>query len=117
MCRSYGFENKYHPLIYTIEGKIIGGALEFKEHVKDRYDKMLTIPKETQKARAKLTNDDNDVAMRRKRDGDTLNERIEETLEKLKKKPCTNNIQDSFYDLQFENGIPFQIRKTNLLRE
>jgi len=83
VCRSYGFENKYHPLIYTIEGKIIGGALEFKEHVKDRYDKMLTIPKETQKARAKLTNDDNDEAMRRKKDGDTLNEKIEETLAKL----------------------------------
>ena len=58
----------------------------------DRYNKTLTIPKETQKARSKLTNDENDKAMRKKRDGDTLNERIEETLEKLKKKPCTNMI-------------------------
>ena len=55
--------------------------------------------------------------MRRKRDGDTLNEKIEKTLEKLKKKPCTNMIHDAFYDLQFECGIPFQIRKTNLLRD
>ena len=29
LCRSYGFENKYCPIIYTLEGKLIGGARQF----------------------------------------------------------------------------------------
>ena len=45
--------------------------------------------------------------MRKKRDGDTISIKIENVLEKLKKKKVTNLITDAFYELKFEGGVPF----------
>lgn len=55
--------------------------------------------------------------MRQKINGDTISEKIENVLEKLKKKNVTTLIGDAFYELKFEKGIPFYIRQTNLLRD
>jgi len=55
--------------------------------------------------------------MRKKKDGETFGEKIDQVLEKLKKKNVTKNILDDFYELKFEKGIPFYVRKTNLLRD
>jgi len=116
-CRTYGFENSHCPIIYTLEGKLIGNGQAFQEHVKEKFDKALSVPKETQKARSKLESDQNDEKMRKKREGDTMAEKIDNVLEKLKNKGVTNLIGDCFYTLKFEAGIPFHVRKTNLLRD
>ena len=55
--------------------------------------------------------------MRKKKDGDTLGEKIEKNLEKLKKKNASQLLGDSFYQQVFEKGIPFYLRKTNFLRD
>lgn len=54
LCRVYGFDNKYCPIVYTLDGKLIGGTHEFKNHIKDRFDRPLQIPKETVKQRTKM---------------------------------------------------------------
>lgn len=87
------------------------------EHVKEKYEIQIAIQKDEQKKRAKIIQDENDALMRKKKDGDTLGEKIENVLEKLKKKRVTNCIDDAFYQLKFENGIPFYVRGTNLLRD
>lgn len=55
--------------------------------------------------------------MRKKKDGETLGERIENYLEKLKKKNVSQLIDDSFYHETHELGIPFYLRKTDILRD
>jgi len=55
--------------------------------------------------------------MRKKKEGDTLGEKIENYLEKLKKKEVSQLIEDSFYERVYENGIPFYLRKTDMLRD
>lgn len=116
LCRSYGFQNSYHPLIYLLEGKLIGGLPEFKDHVKEKYDnKRLQITNEAKKARQAIIENENKEKMRKKNDGDTLCEKIDDSISKVLKKPVTYLIQDAFYNLKFEKGIPFQIRETNLL--
>ena len=55
--------------------------------------------------------------MRKKERGDTLKEKIEHVLGKIKKKKVTNLIESDNYELKFEKGIPFQIRQTNLLQD
>lgn len=86
ICRSYGFSKKTCPLVYTIEGTLIGDGRAFVDHVRERYGKTLTISKENQKQRAKLNQDENDEKMRKKRDGDTLGVKIENHLERCKNK-------------------------------
>jgi len=39
VCRSYGLEKKSCPIIYTLEGSLIGSGADFVEHVRERYDK------------------------------------------------------------------------------
>ena len=55
--------------------------------------------------------------MRKKEEGDTLGEKIEHVLERLKKKNVSQLIGDCFYEQVYEQGIPFYVRTTNLLRE
>lgn len=102
VCRSYGFEKKSCPIIYTLEGTLIGDHREFQDHVKDRYEKTLAITKESQKNRAKLNIEQNKERMRRKEEGDQLGEKIENVLERLKKKNVSQLIGDCFYEQVFE---------------
>jgi hypothetical protein len=98
VCRSYGFEKKSCPIVYTLEGILIGDGRGFVDHVRDRYGKSLTITKESQKNRTKINVDENDERMRKKKEGDTLGEKIENYLEKLKKKEVSQLIEDAFYE-------------------
>jgi hypothetical protein len=86
VCRSYGFDKKTCPIVYTLEGTLIGDGRDFVDHVRDRFAKSLTITKEAARARIKLTSEENDKRMNKAKNGETLGERIENYLEKLKKK-------------------------------
>ena len=46
VCRSYGFVNKTCPLIYTLEGTLIGDGKDFVHHVRERYGKSVVVEKE-----------------------------------------------------------------------
>lgn len=80
-----------------MEGLLIGDQRDFIDHVKERYEKTLAIPKEKSKARSKLNIDQNKERMRKKEEGDTLGEKIENVLERIKKKNVSQLIGDSFY--------------------
>ena len=55
--------------------------------------------------------------MRMKKVGETLGEKIENHLEKKKKQDVCRLVGDSFFDETLEAGIPFQVRRTNVLRD
>jgi cell shape-determining protein MreC len=116
-CRTYGFSKKTCPLVYTIEGTLIGDGRAFVDHVRERYAKILTITKDNQKNRVKINVDENEERMRKKKDGDTLGVKIQNLFERMKKKDVSQLIGDSFYSQEFEEGIPFYARRTNLLRD
>jgi hypothetical protein len=54
VCRSYGFEKKSCPLVYTLEGTLIGDGSDFITHCHELFDKTVTVTKEQQKNRQKL---------------------------------------------------------------
>ena len=117
LTRVYGFENVYSPIVYTLEGRLIGGAKEFQNHVKDAYDRMLKIPVEAKKARAMLLMKENNERMRRMQEGDTMCERIDKSIEDMVNSKYIHQIQDATYELVFDKGIPLYVRNTNLLRD
>lgn len=65
---------------------MIGDGRAFVDHIRERYNKTLTITKENQKNRAKLNVDENEEKMRKKKEGDTLGVKIINHLERMKKK-------------------------------
>jgi hypothetical protein len=96
---------------------LIGDGRDFVDHVRERYGKTLTITKESQKNRTKINVEENDERMRKKHTGETLGEKIENHLEKKKKQDVSELVADSFYNEVWEQGIPFQVRLTNVLRD
>ena len=97
VCRSYGFEKKSCPIIYTLEGTLIGSGADFVEHVRERYDKQVPVSKEQQKGRTKLNIAENEQRMRKKEKGDTLGEQILKNMKEAIDNKTANIIDDAFY--------------------
>ena len=122
ICKCYGFDDyKLCPIVYTLEGELVGDGNAFIEHIKERYDINLTLTKEQLKARSKLNVDVTDDRIRKRDDGDTLGEKIEKYLQKDFKSKERRNvvklIDDAFYEKEWDGGVPFYVRRTNLLRD
>lgn len=96
-CRSFGFYEKTCPIVYTIEGTLIGDGASFVEHVRDRYGKVLGMTKENQKRRTNKNVEMIQEEMRKKKDL-TLSEKIEKAIEKVKKKDNIVHMNDTFYE-------------------
>ena len=89
VCRSYGFDEKSCPIVYTLEGTLIGDGRAFVDHVRTRFQKSMTFSKEATRARTKLNSEENEERMKKNRDGETLAERVENYLDKIRKKNVT----------------------------
>ena len=75
------------------------------KHCKDCYGKLPTITNDGKKARGKENQEFNDKKMRQ-REGATLNEKVENYLDKLKAKNVSKLMIDSFYQEEYTQGIP-----------
>ena len=115
--RSYGFYQKSVPLIFTIEGDLIGDGAEFVEHVRENYNKVIGMTKENQKGR--LEENKNMIAdeHRKKTLGFTLKEKIDKHLETIKKRDIVEVMNDSFFQQIEDDGRQMYCRETNLHRE
>jgi len=69
VCRSFGFYENCCPLVYTIEGTLIGDGASFVEHVRERYGKVLGVTKEIQKKRTQDNIATINDEMRKKKEG------------------------------------------------
>ena len=112
--RSYGFYHKSVPLIFTIEGELIGDGAEFVEHVRERYAKVIGMTKEAQKARLeenkKLIADKH----RKEHHGLSLREKITKATNSKKQKDTIETITDSFFEECEVEGRHMYSRTTNL---
>jgi len=60
---------------------------------------------------------ENDERMRKKRDGYTIGERIQEELKAVQNKNACNLITDAFYKTEIESGINFYVRRADFLKK
>ena len=116
VCRLYGFPKKTCPIVYTLEGTYIGDGQEFLQHILDTYDKSMTVTTAQTKDRQKINVRDNEERMRKMEEGDTLGQKIEATIGKISKKKVTDLIDDAFYAVETEQGVAFQVKRTNFYR-
>lgn len=107
VCKSYGFVQKSSTVVYTLEGKLIGDGRNFIEYIREHFGANITISKEQQKNRTALNVKENEERMRKMKEGESLAERIELYMEKVKKKKVAQQIDDCFYEECIEKGIPF----------
>jgi hypothetical protein len=96
VVRSYGFDQKSDPLIYTLQGDLIGDGERFVDHLRHTYNIHLTLTKETLKNLTRKNIYDNEERMRL-RGGRTFGEQIEEKTNKKPKRHVQKLITDAFY--------------------
>jgi len=94
---------------------LIGDGSAFVEHVRDRYEKVLGMTKETQKKRTTENINLIQDEMRKKKDGLNLGEKIEKYLEKIKSKDAISLIDDTFFSKETEEGLVWFVRRGDLL--
>lgn len=117
VCRSYGFVQKSSTVVYTLEGKLIGDGRNFIEYVRDHFDTQVSVTKEQQKRRTALNIKENEERITKMKDGESMAERIEIYMDKVKKKKVAQLIDDCYYEEHIEKGVPFQVRRSNFLRD
>ena len=103
ICRSYGFYERSCPIIYTLEGTCIGDGTAFVEHVKNTYNEKLRENGQQCQARTKENVQKIQEEMRKKK-GMTLKEKIDQQLQKVKKKEVVEHIDDCFFSEVEEGG-------------
>ncbi|CDW89049.1 UNKNOWN [Stylonychia lemnae] len=116
VCRTYGFKKRSCPLVYTIEGTLIGDAQQFVEHVKDKYSKAIAITKDTQKKRTQQNVSMINEYMRKKKDGLTLGEKIEQHLREIKTSGLVD-LMEAFFKQETDRGTHFQVRRLDLMQD
>lgn len=116
VCRYYGFDRRTCPLIYTLEGTLIGDGPKFIEHCREEYGKSMTITKESLNQRQELNIKETEERIRAATKGDTLSQKIFKQMDKLSKRDVQNIINDAFYNEEDDMGAPVFVRRTNYLR-
>ena len=61
--------------------------------------------------------EENEERMRKKKEGDTMGEKILKALEKIKKKKVTQLFDDAFYQQVMDKGVPLQVRMADFIKD
>ena len=113
-CSGYGFKEASSPIVFTVDGKLIGDKHAFKEHVLQTYsvrgelDKnMRTLVSEFDKA--SLENHRQKLA-----DGPSVLETVREKLQEIVGNGGMR-IADGFFEDQVDNGFEFFVHRSQIL--
>jgi hypothetical protein len=93
---------------------LIGDGAAFVEHVRERYQKVLGMTKDTQKKRTAENMHEIQEMMRKKKEGLTLGETIEKQIEKVKGKEAVNHVGDTFFAKESEDGLIYYVRRSDM---
>lgn len=113
LTESYGFSRKCCPIIFTVEGELIGDTREFYDYCQNKYGKIVRVGNEVTEPRAKANAQETKELVRRRDMGPNLIEKIQRVLRKAKNKKLVSNLEGSFEQI-IHNGITYKVRLTDL---
>ena len=113
LVETYGFNKKWCPIVFTLEGQLIGDVSEFYDYSQAKFGKVYRVSKDTLNLRAKNNARMVNEEVRRRDKGPNIIEKIQKSLRKAKKKHLVKNYEGFFKNIIVE-GIPFRVRLTDL---
>ena len=81
---SYGFKRKCCPIVFTVEGELIGDVGDFYDYAQNRYGKVYRVSKDTLNLMAKNNARAINEEVRKRDKGPSMIEKIQKTLLKCK---------------------------------
>lgn len=116
MCTSYGFDQRFCPLVYTLQGDLVCEGSRFGEHLKEKYNISYNLSKDAIKSRQKENVANNELKMKERQEP-TFAEVITKKILEEPPKNAVILIDDAFYHTEVDRSIPFYVRRTNMLRD
>ena len=92
LTESYGFKRKCCPIVFTVEGELIGDTREFYDYCQNKYGKIVRVGNEVSEPRAKANAQEAKEFVRKRDKGANLIEKIQKTLRKAKVKKLVSNL-------------------------
>lgn len=115
LTESYGFKRKCCPIVFTVEGELIGDSTEFYDYAQNKYGKVYRVSKDTLDLRARNNAKAINEEVRRRDKGPNIVEKIQKCLRKAKKKQLVSNYEGHFKTV-LAKGIPYKIRLTDITK-
>ena len=91
--QSYGFKRKWCPIVFTVEGELIGDVSEFYDYAQIKFGKVYRVSKDTLNLRAKNNVRAVNEEVRRRDKGPNIVEKIQKSLRKAKKNHHVKNFE------------------------
>ena len=102
-------------MVFTVEGQLIGDALDFQEWAKERFGREVSLPKEILIKRAKINQREINEFIRLRDHGPNLISKIKTKKAQIKQKGLVSTF-DGFFERQLVDGKPFYTRKTDMAK-
>lgn len=115
LADTYGFKRKCCPIVFTVEGQLIGDVSEFYDYAQNKYGKVYRVSKDTLEQRARYNDSLVKEQVKRRKNGPNLIERIQKKLRKAKNKQLVMNYE-GYFKTVIENGIVYKVRMTDLAK-
>lgn len=114
ICNSYGFKESSSPIIFTVDGQLIGDKQAFKEHVLQLY----SVRGELDKNLRGLISDYDRMNLENYRlkqaEGPSTDEKVKARI-KDSVSQGRMVILDGFYEKLYDSGFEFWVKESNLL--
>lgn len=113
-CSGYGFKEPSNPIIFTVEGKLIGDKSSFKQHVLESY----SVRGELDKNLRGLISEYDKVSLenfrQKEADGPTVIETIRDRIDEIVKSGGMR-IADGFFQECIDNAFEFSVKISQIL--
>lgn len=114
LCNSYGFKEATSPIIFTVDGKLIGDKQAFKEHALRFY----SVDGELDKNMRSLVSEYDKASLESRRqkqaDGPSVKEQVIEKVASVVKN-CGMQVLDGHFDTKFDRGFQFCVKLSQML--
>ncbi|KAL4481467.1 hypothetical protein ABPG74_007556 [Tetrahymena malaccensis] len=111
ICRTYGFKRKINPIIFTLDGKLIGGIDQFKEMAEYKFGIDTTSLKSVITTKINMNQVEKEVAAKKKlkKGKRTLQEKIQDSLKQKYEDSTLHPVKGIFLS-DINEGLQFYVK-------
>lgn len=114
LCNSYGFKEPSNPIIFTVDGKLIGDKYAFKDHVVRTYSVRGELDKNMKALISEYDKTSLENYRKKLAEGPSVKEIVKEKIKEIVQNGGIR-ILDGFFEPNYDKGFEFWVRSSNML--
>lgn len=114
LCSSYGFKEASNPIVFTVDGKLIGDKQSFREHVLSTYSVRGELDKNMRALISEFDKTSLENSRQKAADGPSVKDQVKERLNEIVSNG-NMRILDGFFETNYDRGFQFWQKQSNML--